>query len=275
MPSAAMIHAAKSKTNFHANHEMSDPQNKQADANVRVTDVQKHYELEGETIRAVDGVSMSVAAGAFVAVMGPSGSGKTTLLHLIGGLDVPDRGRIEIAGRAINEMTDAERTVFRRRHVGVVFQAYNLFPNLTALENVMLPYLVDSKAADSTRQRATEMLGRVHLDKRLSHRPALMSGGEQQRVAIARALMLDPVLLLADEPTGNLDPTSSRDVWQLMRNLCVEFDTTVIMVTHEAVAAAQADRVLMIRGGQIVGDVETRGGGDEALVASRYAQLVE
>jgi len=254
---------------------MSDPDKQLIDANVSVVDVQKHYELEGETIRAVDGVSMSAAAGEFVAVMGPSGSGKTTLLHLIGGLDVPDRGRIEIAGRAINEMTDAERTVFRRRHVGVVFQAYNLFPNLTALENVMLPYLVDGKASDSTRQRATEMLGRVNLDKRLSHRPALMSGGEQQRVAIARALMLDPVLLLADEPTGNLDPTSSRDVWRLMRNLCVEFDTTVIMVTHEAVAAAQADRVLMIRGGQIVGDVETQGGGDEALVASRYAQLVE
>lgn len=254
---------------------MTDADTTTNDAAIRVSDVYKHYELDGETIRAVDGVSMTAAAGEFVAVMGPSGSGKTTLLHLIGGLDVPDRGCIDVRGRTINEMSDAERTIFRRRQVGVVFQAYNLFPSLSALENVMLPYLVDGKSSEATRTRAIDMLARVNLDKRMSHRPALMSGGEQQRVAIARALMLDPVLLLADEPTGNLDPTSSRDVWRLMRNLCVEFSTTVIMVTHEAVAAAQADRVLMIRAGKIVGNVQTQGAGDEALVASRYAQLVD
>lgn len=254
--------------------DMSEASNQEIQPNVRVTDVTKHYRLEEETIRAVDGVSMSASAAEFVAVMGPSGSGKTTLLHLIGGLDLPDRGRIEVDGKAINELSDAERTIFRRRKVGIVFQSFNLFPNLTALENVMLPYLVDGKASAATRDRAVEMLTRVRLENRLKHRPALMSGGEQQRVAIARALMLDPVLLLADEPTGNLDPKSSREVWGLMRNLCRELSTTVIMVTHEALAASQADRVLIIRSGKICGEVTPEGAGDEKLVADRYTQLV-
>jgi len=247
----------------------------QADVVVSVDDVHKRYDLEGETILALDGVSASVARGEFLAIMGPSGSGKTTLLHLIGGLDLPDRGHITVDGHKIDTMSDKERTLFRRRHLGIVFQAYNLLPTLTALENTMLPHLVDGRSAAAARDRANEVLGAVHLGKRLKHRPALMSGGEQQRVAIARALMVKPVLILADEPTGNLDPSSSQQIWALLRSLCTETRTTVVMVTHEAHAAAHADRVLFIKSGKIGGEAHPEGAGDAKLVADRYAQLAD
>jgi len=251
---------------------MTDTMNNK-DAVVTIEDVHKHYHLDEETIHAVDGVSANVARGEFLAVMGHSGSGKTTLMHLVGGLDLPDSGRITVDGHEINAMGDTERTLFRRRRLGIVFQAFNLLPTLSALENVMLPYLVDGRSSSEARARAKEVLDTVQLGHRLKHRPALMSGGEQQRVAIARALMVEPVLILADEPTGNLDPASSRQVWGLLRSLCEESQTTVIMVTHEALAASHADRVLFLKSGKLSGDALPEGAGDAQLVADRYAQL--
>ncbi len=242
---------------------------------VSIEDVQKHYQLDNETIRAVDGVSATVGRGEMLAVMGHSGSGKTTLMHLVGGLDLPDSGRIVVDDREINTMSDTERTLFRRRRLGIVFQAFNLLPTLTALENVMLPYLVDGRSSKEATAQAKNVLDKVQLGHRLKHRPALMSGGEQQRVAIARALMVDPVLILADEPTGNLDPSSSKQVWALLRALCEESQTTVIMVTHEANAAAHADRVLFLKSGQLSGEALPGGAGDAQLVADRYAQLAD
>src|ERR1043166_6195450 len=159
---------------------------------VVVENLVKNYRLGDESIRALAGVSLSVARGAFAAIMGASGSGKTTLLHMIGGLDLPDSGRVLVAGESNSQLSDERRTIFRRRRMGIVFQSFNLLPTLTALENVMLPLLVDGQPAAPVRNRAEEMLAGVHLSHRLRHRPTAMSGGEQQRVAIARALMNQP-----------------------------------------------------------------------------------
>ena len=240
---------------------------------VVVENLVKNYRLGDESIRALAGVSLSVARGAFAAIMGASGSGKTTLLHMIGGLDLPDSGRVLVAGESISQLSDGRRTIFRRRRMGIVFQSFNLLPTLTALENVMLPLLVDGQPAAPVRKRAEEMLAGVHLSHRLRHRPTAMSGGEQQRVAIARALMNQPELILADEPTGNLDPTSSEEIWRLMRSLCCEKNMTVLMVTHEPAAAAHADIVHVLKEGRLTGAIEAGGNGDAALVANRYAQL--
>jgi putative ABC transport system ATP-binding protein len=242
---------------------------------VVVDDLHKNYHLDGASIPALRGVSLAVPAGRFAAIMGASGSGKTTLMHLIGGLDLPDAGRISIAGLSIAEMSDDQRTLFRRRRLGIVFQSFNLLPTLTALENVMLPMLVDGRPADDVRRRAAELIARVHLDHRTRHRPAALSGGEQQRVAIARALMNRPDLVLADEPTGNLDPTSSKEVWALLRSLCRDLGATVLMVTHEPAAAAHADLVHVLREGRLAGEIDPGGSGDAALVADRYARLAD
>ncbi|MFQ5430563.1 MAG: ABC transporter ATP-binding protein [Phycisphaerae bacterium] len=242
---------------------------------VSVENLRKCYDLGAQHIVALDGVSLRVDRGRFVAIMGASGSGKTTLMHLIGGLDLPDEGSVEITGKTINELTDLQRTLFRRRRLGIVFQAFNLLPTLTALENVMLPLLVDGRSGAEARRRAEDLLKTVHLDHRMKHRPALMAGGEQQRVAIARALINEPVLVLADEPTGNLDPTTSQQIWTLLRDLARNTQTTVLMVTHEAAAAAYADRVHFIKAGRFTGTAEPKGSGDAALVATRYAELAD
>lgn len=240
---------------------------------VRIEEVAKTYRLGSEVVEALRGVSLSVAAGEFVAIMGASGSGKTTLLHLVGGLDLPDAGTIHVDGNDLTRMSDRDRTLFRRRRVGVVFQAYNLLPHLTARENVCLPLLLDGAPARQIGERADELLRRVRLEQRMSHRPDALSGGEQQRVAIARALMAKPALLLADEPTGNLDPAASRGILELLRELATTTQTTIVMVTHEASAAAQADRTLVLDAGRFIGEIATEGRGDAALVATRYAQL--
>ncbi|HKQ50491.1 MAG TPA: ABC transporter ATP-binding protein [Phycisphaerae bacterium] len=240
-----------------------------------IDDLHKTYHLGDETIHALNGVSLCVEPGQFVAIMGASGSGKTTLMHLIGGLDKPDSGRVTIDGREMTALSDDERTLFRRRRLGIIFQSYNLLPTLTALENVMLPLLVDGRPHGEAQRRADELIATVKLQHRTRHRPALMSGGEQQRVAIARALMNNPALILADEPTGNLDPTSSLQIWRLLRELTQSAGASVLMVTHEANAAAHADLVYVLKQGRFAGIIESKGCADATLVSTRYAELAD
>jgi len=217
---------------------------------------------------------MNVEAGSLVVLMGASGSGKSTLLHLLAGLDEPTSGTIEIDGRDLASLSDRERTIFRRRKIGVVFQAYNLLPTLSSLENTMLPAMLDDRSGDDTAERAKELLEIVDLQHRSSHRPQALSGGEQQRVAIARALMNDPVVVLADEPTGNLDTHHSEVIWRKLRELVDEFGKTVVAVTHEPAGATYADTVKVLKDGRIIGDIAPGGEGHASSVAARYAELV-
>ena len=241
---------------------------------LRVESVHKRYRLGGDaTVHALRGVTFDAQRGEFIAIMGASGSGKSTLLHLIGGLDLPDEGCIRIEGEDITRMSDRRRTLFRRRRLGVIFQAYNLLPTLTARENVSLPLLVDGASGDRIAARTEEMIRLVHLEDREAHRPQAMSGGEQQRVAIARSLLNDPAVLLADEPTGNLDSRHAHEIWDLLRRLSSQDDRTVLMVTHEATAASFADRVLVLKDGELVGQIVPAEAGHAAFVATRYQEL--
>lgn len=241
---------------------------------VEVIDVRKSYGGYEAAVEAVRGVSLRVAEGEFVVIMGASGSGKSTLLHLIGGLDQPTAGRILIGGTEIAAMSDRERTLFRRRRLGIVFQAYNLLPTLSAVENVMLPALIDGKPATACEERAKELLRLVDLEHRFTHRPQAMSGGEQQRVAIARALMNEPVVLLADEPTGNLDTKHGDTIWRLLASLARDQRRTIVAVTHEPHGAAHADRIIVVKDGEIAGELTPGREERAAHVATRYAELV-
>jgi len=240
---------------------------------LEIRDVHKYYATGGEPVHALRGLSLAVQPGQFIAIMGASGSGKSTLLHLAGGLDLADEGTIVIEGQDITRMSDHKRTVFRRRRLGVVFQAYNLLPSLTARENIALPMLVDRAPAGVIRDRTEQLLGLLDLAHRANHRPDALSGGEQQRVAIARALMNDPAVILADEPTGNLDSANAAKIWQLLRDLTGEHGTTVLMVTHEAPGASYADRVHVLRDGQFAGVIEAGGLGETERVAGEYLRL--
>jgi putative ABC transport system ATP-binding protein len=240
---------------------------------VDVRDLRKVYITPEHEVTALDGITLQVSAGAFTAIMGASGSGKSTLLHLVGGLTAPTSGRVVVEGRDLGKMSDRARTIFRRRRIGVIFQEYNLLPTLTARENVALPMLVDGRPLDEVRAPVDELLALVHLEDRADHRPGALSGGEQQRVAIARALLNDPAIILADEPTGNLDSKQSRAIWQLLRDIADQRRSTVLMVTHEAQGAALADDVLVLKDGEIVGTLEPKGSADAALVATGYQKL--
>ncbi len=239
-----------------------------------VADVRKEFPTEGAAVAALGGVSLSIRAGEFVAIMGASGSGKSTLLHLIAGLDAPTAGSIRIDGRDLAKMNDRQRTLHRRRRIGIIFQAYNLLPTLSAVENVALPAMIDGQHAPTIQRRALELLDLVDLGHRVRHRPHALSGGEQQRVAIARALMNDPALILADEPTGNVDSHHATAIWNLLARLSREKLCTVVAVTHEAAGASYADRVLVLKDGLIIGEIEPGGEGHAGQVAARYAQLV-
>lgn len=240
---------------------------------LEIEDLTKTFRLGGQVIHALAGVSLSVDAGQLVAIMGASGSGKSTLLHLAGGLDVPDSGAVRIEDHDLARMSDRKRTLFRRRRMGIIFQAYNLLPTLTAEENIAVPLLVDGASVSEIRPRVAEIIRLVHLEQRCRHRPQVMSGGEQQRVAIARALLNDPALILADEPTGNLDSISAVEIWELLQRLAHELGKTVLMVTHEAAAAAYADCIYVLKDGRIVGAIDHPEPGNAALVATRYTQL--
>ncbi|MFQ5413277.1 MAG: ABC transporter ATP-binding protein [Phycisphaerae bacterium] len=241
---------------------------------LEVCDLTKTYATGGAPVLALRGATLSVSAGEFVAVMGSSGSGKSTLLHLVGGLDAPTSGSIVIDGTDVVGMGDRQRTLFRRHRLGIIFQAYNLLPTLTALENVALPALIDGQDGSAVHDKARKLLQDVDLAHRADHRPQAMSGGEQQRVAIARALMNDPALMLADEPTGNLDTDHAQAIWRLLAGLARTHGRTVVAVTHESAGATFADRVLILKDGVVVGQVEPGGDGHAAVVAARYAELV-
>ena len=198
---------------------------------------------EGDSaVEAVRGVSLEVPTGQFTAIMGPSGSGKSTLMHLLAGLDRPTEGSVEIAGQDITTMSDKKLTLLRRKHIGFVFQAFNLVPTLTAEENVTLPLSIAGRKID--RSWVDSVMQRVGLDDRRSHRPAELSGGQQQRVAVARALVAEPTVLFADEPTGNLDSHTSAEVLELLREAASVYGQTIVMVTHDEGAAEAADRVI-------------------------------
>jgi putative ABC transport system ATP-binding protein len=224
------------------------------DMAVSATSLTRTYGEGGSCVHALRGVSLHVPTGQFVAVMGPSGSGKSTLMHLLAGLDTPDAGAVHVAGEDITSMSDRELTRLRRRHIGFVFQSFNLLPTLSAEENVLLPLSI---AGGRPKPEVVDaLLERMGLAERRDHHPAQLSGGQQQRVAIARALISRPTVLFADEPTGNLDSASGAGVLQLLRD-AVDLDgQTTVMVTHDARAAAIADRVLFLADGRLVADLE-------------------
>ncbi len=218
---------------------------------VQVTDLKKYYGVEPNLTRALNGVTLSVEEGEFVAVVGTSGSGKSTLLHMMGGLDVPTSGSIQVRGQALGQMNDEQLTIFRRRNIGFVFQNYNLVPVLNVYENIVLPVELDGETADRAfLQEITELLG---LQEKLQNMPSQLSGGQQQRVAIARALITKPAIVLADEPTGNLDSKTSADVLGLLRRTGSQFHQTIVMITHNNEIAQLADRIVRIEDGRIVG----------------------
>jgi putative ABC transport system ATP-binding protein len=249
------------------------PTSRVAEIVVATRDLRKVYHTAGQPVTALDGVDLEVPAGAFCAIMGASGSGKSTLLHVIGGLTPPTGGTLRVEGQDLAAMSDRARTIFRRRRLGIVFQEYNLLPTLTARENIALPLLVDGQSLEDCWQRVDELLDRVHLRARAEHRPDALSGGEQQRVAIARALLNDPAIVLADEPTGNLDSKQSAEIWALLREIATQRGKTILMVTHEAHGAAYADRVLILKDGRIVGTLEPKGTADAGTIAAGYQEL--
>lgn len=214
----------------------------------------KSYAAAGGPLAVLRSLDLEVAAGEMVAIVGASGVGKSTLLHVLGGLDTFEAGTVRIGDAAIDRMDDEARVAFRNRQVGFVFQFHHLLPEFNALENVEMPLFLAGRPAAERRERATALLDRVGLAPRLTHRPGALSGGEQQRVAVARALVCRPSLLLADEPTGNLDEATAADLQQLIRDMHREADLTSIIVTHNPVFAGSCDRVLRLEGGRLVGD---------------------
>jgi putative ABC transport system ATP-binding protein len=209
---------------------------------------------QGETcVNALRGVDVSIASGQLTAVMGPSGSGKSTLMHILAGLDTPTEGSVTIGGQDITKLGDDDLTLLRREHIGFIFQFFNLLPMLTAAENVVLPLSLAGRKPD--REWVQELTEKVGLTDRLGHRPSELSGGQQQRVAIARALVSRPTIMFADEPTGNLDSRTGGEILELLRHMVSELGQTTVMVTHDAHAAAIADRVLFLADGEIVRDL--------------------
>jgi putative ABC transport system ATP-binding protein len=232
---------------------------------VELHNVSKFYAQGKTQVKALDNVSLSIPSGRFIAVMGASGSGKSTLLHLVAGLAAPSTGEVRLFGQAISKFNDDQLTLFRRRNIGLIFQNFNLLPTMTAIENVALPLLIDGRQLNAVQPRAVKLLELVGLADRLMHHPDELSGGQQQRVAIARALINEAPLLLADEPTGNLDSKTGEDVLFLLRELVKEHGRTVIMVTHDPKAAAYADHIITLSDGQIIEELGVNGAASRVL----------
>lgn len=225
---------------------------------VRTENLKKYYRLGENTVRALDGVDFDVREREFIAVIGKSGSGKSTLLHLIGGLDVPTSGEVYVDGRKLSDMDREQLAIFRRRKVGFVFQNYNLVPDLNVYENVVLPIELDGKRID--KEFVKEILELLQIADKTEALPGMLSGGQQQRVAIARAVAAKPAIILADEPTGNLDTASGHDVMGLLKVAAKQFQQTVILITHDRDIAQMADRIVHIEDGRIMGSKDTAPG---------------
>jgi putative ABC transport system ATP-binding protein len=221
---------------------------------LKVKALEKSYTRGEETVHALRGVNLDILEGQFVSIMGPSGSGKSTLLHLMGGLDRPTRGEVILKGESIASMTDAELSLFRRQKLGFIFQFFNLLPTLTAIENVALPRLLGNESIRKIEPRAKELLAMMGLSDRIHHKPDQLSGGEMQRVAIARALVSDPLMILADEPTGNLDTRTGEVILGYLQKLSREMGKTVVMVTHDSKAASFGNRLIRIKDGRVESD---------------------
>ena len=219
---------------------------------LRTEDLTREYGFGDNKVIALNHVSISVEEGEFVTILGPSGSGKSTLLHLLGGVDKPTSGKVYIGGQSIYEMKERELTAFRRREIGQIYQFYNLIPVLNVEENICLPMLLDHRQAE--RKDLDELLELLGLTERVNHLPSELSGGQQQRVAIGRALISKPKLILADEPTGNLDQKNSREIIKLFRELNEKYGQTILLITHDEKIAEHAERILVIEDGQIVKD---------------------
>jgi putative ABC transport system ATP-binding protein len=239
---------------------------------VETRDLWKIFKMNGVSVEAVRGVDLTAQPGEFVAIVGPSGSGKSSLLHLLGAMDRPSKGEVLFQGQPLSSLSDGRRTDLRARKLGFVFQTFNLLPTLTAFDNVDVAMRLAGFARTERRARTTALLERVGLAERVRHRPHNLSGGERQRVAIARALANRPALLLADEPTGNLDTKTGATVLGLLRRVCDEDGQTVIMVTHDFRAASYADRVLLLRDGRVRGETRIEGGPETRQTLS---QLLE
>jgi len=235
--------------------------NMNGSALIRVEDLRQHFPMGEQVVRALDGISLSVEEGEFFGISGPSGSGKSTLMYLLGGLDHPTEGRIWVGDQEITRLDEDQLAEFRRKKIGFVFQMFNLIPSMTALENVEFPLLFSDSTPAERRRRAIELLERVGLGERLNHRPTELSGGQQQRVAIARALVRDPAIVLADEPTGNLDSQSGGDVLNLLATLNRE-GRTIVIVSHDPQVVAKAGRSLHLHDGRIVAQGSPRTEGE-------------
>ncbi len=237
---------------------------------IEVNGLTKVYGEGGTEVRALDGVDLEIADGEMVAIMGPSGSGKSTLLHLLGALETPTDGTIALAGTRFEGLDDSELTLLRRDGIGFVFQFFNLLPSLSAEENVLLPALIAGRNDEKLRRRARKLLKQVRLSARADHLPSELSGGEQQRVSIARALLMEPKLVLADEPTGNLDSHSEAEVLDLLQDLNRSEGHSIVIVTHDPGAAAIAGRVVFLRDGKVAGEIK---GGSSKRVINKFASL--
>jgi len=219
---------------------------------------QKHYKLGGELVKALDGVNVEIDRGEFVAIVGPSGSGKTTLMHCIGGIDKLDDGEILVGGDDLSKMSDVELSRYRNKTVGFVFQTFNLQPNLSALENVELPLIFAGIGGKEAKIKAKGALEKVDLGSRLNHKPGQLSGGQRQRVCIARAIVNDPEIILADEPTGNLDSTNGRKIIDLLGDLSRKENITLIIVTHDEKIAGKASRIINLLDGKVLKDEKSK-----------------
>jgi putative ABC transport system ATP-binding protein len=233
--------------------------------------LKKRYQLGKQSVDALAEVDFLVEKGEFIAIMGPSGSGKSTLLHLLGGLDKPTSGEVTLAGLRLSILNDRQITLARRHNVGFIFQFFNLLPTLTAEENILLPVIIDGKNPRHYKEELNQLLELVGLTERRRHKPDQLSGGEQQRVAVARALITRPAIVLADEPTGNLDSKTGAAIMQLLRHLCDELGQTTIIVTHDPRAATYADRVVFIKDGTILTELAIK----DLPISQRLKPVIE
>ena len=256
-----------------------------SDAPLVVRDAVKQFRQGDRQVRALNGVSLEVARGTFLAVMGASGSGKSTLLHLMAGLTTTTEGQVIVNGQDIGRLDDNALTLFRRRNIGLVFQSFNLIPTLSAEENILLPLMLDGKVSRNGKagsrngsglhsDKVDDLLRVLGIDQRRHHRPDAMSGGEQQRVAIGRALVTDPAVVLADEPTGNLDSANSRSVCELLRDLSATHGKTIVMVTHEPTVAAYAGEVAVLKDGKLISRFPTEPVDGAERLAARYQECI-